>query len=90
MSVFPKKILLATDGSGRSMSVLGVAESYGVAGKRPAKQILNVMRDENIGSVVIGCRDLGRFRDATGTGGSGTVVRETCCSVLAVRDDSGA
>ncbi len=71
------------------MPVLGVTEHYAVAGKRVAKQIHNVMLDENIGSVVIGCRNLGRLRYATGASGSGTLVRETCCSVLAVRDDSG-
>ncbi len=36
------------------MPVLGATESRGVAGKRPAKQILGFVRDENIGLVVVG------------------------------------
>ena len=88
--MFPTNVFLATNGPRGSMPVLGAAKSHIVPDKMPTKQIVNLMRDENIGSVVVGSRDLGRFRYAIGASVSGSAVREACCSVLVARDDSGA
>jgi nucleotide-binding universal stress UspA family protein len=79
MYVFPTKMLLAADGSRSSTPVLG-----------PAGQIDDFTREENIGLVVVGGRDLGRLWYAIRASLWATVIREACCSARVVPGESGA
>lgn len=64
-----------------------VAESNIVPGKKPAKEIVNLTRDKNIGLVVVGSRGLNRIQYALQGSVSSTVVREAYCPVLVVHGD---
>jgi nucleotide-binding universal stress UspA family protein len=64
-----------------------VAESNIVPGKKPAKEIVNLTRDKDIGLVVIGSRGLSRIQYALQGSVSSTVVREAYCPVLVVHGD---
>ena len=64
-----------------------VAESHIVPGKDPAKEIIKLTKDEDIGMVVIGSRGLGRLQYAVQGSVSSSVVRDAFCPVLVVRAD---
>ena len=64
-----------------------VAESNIVPGKKPAREIVNLTRDKNIGLVVVGSRGLNRLQYALKGSVSSTVVREAYCPVLVVHGD---
>lgn len=64
-----------------------VAESHIVPGKNPAREIVNLTREKDIGIVVIGSRGLSRLQYALQGSVSSTVVREAYCPVLVVHGD---
>ncbi|CAN5742692.1 hypothetical protein BH23ACT11_BH23ACT11_08260 [soil metagenome] len=90
MSLFPTNILLATDGTEKS--IVGhrggkVADSHIVPGDKPAKEIVKLTRGEDIGMVVIGSRDLSRLQYALQGSVSSQVVRDAYCPVLVVHGE---
>ncbi len=64
-----------------------VAESNIVPGKKPAREIVNLTREKDIGLVVVGSRGLSRLQYALQGSVSSTVVRESHCPVLVVHGD---
>lgn len=64
-----------------------VAEVYSQPGERPGDEIVKGTRDEEVGLVVVGEQGMGRFRYASRTSITATVVREAWCPVLVVRED---
>ena len=64
-----------------------VSESHIVPGKKPAKEIVNLTRDKDIGLVVIGSRGLSRIQYALQGSVSSKVVQEAYCPVLVVHGD---
>lgn len=64
-----------------------VAESNIVPGKKPAREIVNLTREKDVGLVVVGSRGLSRLQYALQGSVSSTVVRESHCPVLVVHGD---
>lgn len=64
-----------------------VSDSNIVPGKKPAREIVNLTREKDIGLVVVGSRGLNRIQYALKGSVSSTVVREAYCPVLVVHGD---
>lgn len=64
-----------------------VAESDIVPGDRPAREIVKLTREEDVGLVVIGSRGLNRLQYALQRSVSAAVVRDSYCPVFVVHGD---
>ncbi|CAN5731431.1 universal stress protein [soil metagenome] len=64
-----------------------VADSHVVPGDKPAKEIVKLTREKEIGMVVVGSRGLSRFQYALQGSVSSQVVRDAYCPVLVVHGD---
>lgn len=64
-----------------------VAESHIVPGENPAREIVNLTREPDIGMVVVGSRGLSRLQYALQGSVSSTVVQEAYCPVLVMHGD---
>ncbi|MGF1473678.1 MAG: universal stress protein [Rubrobacteraceae bacterium] len=64
-----------------------VADSHIVPGDKPAREIVKLTRDRDVGIVVVGSRGLNRIQYALQGSVSSQVVREAYCPVLVVHGD---
>lgn len=64
-----------------------VVESHVVPGDKPAKEIVKLTREKEIGMVVVGSRGLSRLQYALQGSVSSQVVRDAYCPVLVVHGD---
>ena len=64
-----------------------IADSHIVPGDKPAKEIVKLTREQDIGMVVIGSRGLSRLQYALQGSVSSQVVRDAYCPVLVVHGD---
>ena len=64
-----------------------VADSHIVPGDKPAKEIVKLTREQEIGIVVVGSRGLSRLQYALQGSVSSQVVRDAYCPVLVVHGD---
>jgi hypothetical protein len=87
MSIFPTKILLATDGSEIEDAGVGVAKSHLTVG-HPAEEIVAYAQDEGAGLIVMGSRGKGGIRRSLTGRVSDSVVRHAHCPVLVVRHEN--
>lgn len=64
-----------------------VSQSHVVPGDKPAKEIVKLTREQDIGMVVVGSRGLSRLQYALQGSVSSQVVRDAYCPVLVVHGD---
>lgn len=64
-----------------------VADSHIVPGDKPAREIVKLTREQDIGIVVVGSRGLSRIQYALQGSVSSQVVRDAYCPVLVVHGD---